>query len=114
MKEYIEAIKLVMKSLRTKEETFEDEINDTFDQVVAIIEERRACLLNQLHSRISSTCEKLGNYHRQCFTHIFTYQTIIEESQRKELEDVKAVGKTDILIDNAATRSKTEVSTFCC
>ena len=63
MKEYIEAIKLVIKSLKIKEETLEDEINDTFDQVVAIIEERRACLLNQLHSRISSTCEKLGNYH---------------------------------------------------
>ena len=55
MKEYIEAIKLVIKSLKIKEETLEDEINDTFDQVVAIIEERRACLLNQLHSRISST-----------------------------------------------------------
>ena len=60
LKESINAVKLILESLLTKEETLEDEINDKFDQVVAIIEERRSCLLNQLHSRVRSTQEKLG------------------------------------------------------
>ena len=58
----VDVIKLIIESLRNKEETLEDEINDKFDQVAAIIEERRACLLHQLHSRVSSTCEKLGKF----------------------------------------------------
>ena len=62
MQESIEAVKLIIESLVRKEEDLEDEINDTFDQVVALIEERRSCLLNQLHSRISSTREKLGKF----------------------------------------------------
>ena len=62
LKESINAVKLIIESLLTKEETLEDEINDTFDQVVAIIEERRSCLLNQLHSRVSSTREKLVKF----------------------------------------------------
>ena len=62
IRESVEAVKLIGESLLSKEETLEDEINDTFDQVVAIIEERRKCLLNQLHSRVSSTCEKLGKF----------------------------------------------------
>ena len=62
MEECNDAINLILKSLQTKEENLEDEVNDTFDQVVAIIAARRTCLLNQLHSRVSSTREKLGKF----------------------------------------------------
>jgi hypothetical protein len=84
MKEGIIAVKLIIESLRSKEETLEDEINDTFDQVVAIIEERRTCLLNQLHSRVSSTCEKLGRYTSNLFIiHYLYYSRLTAERSRK-------------------------------
>jgi len=91
----VDVIKLIIESLRNKEETLEDEINDRFDQLAAIIEERRACLLNQLHSRVSSTCEKL-------------------DSQRKDLEDncmnaSKPGGASDTIIDNCSEPSKAEI-----
>ena len=60
MKGNVGVIKLIIESLRAKEEALEDEINDKFDQLAAVLEERRTCLLNQLHSRVNTTCEKLG------------------------------------------------------
>jgi len=59
VKESIGAIKLTNESLVSKEEDLDDEINDTFDKLVAMIEQRRTCLLNQLHFRVSSKREKL-------------------------------------------------------
>ena len=56
----IEAIKATSESLVHKEEDLDDQINDTFDQLVAMLEQRRTCLLNQLHFRIASKREKLG------------------------------------------------------
>ena len=83
LKESINAIKLIIESLLTKEETLEDEINDKFDQVVAIIEERRSCLLNQLHSRVASHREKLGKFQSKVF---ILSNIIIQDSQQKDLE----------------------------
>ena len=60
IKESIEAIQVTNESLVNKEEDLHDEINDTFDQLVAMIEQRRTCLLNQLHFRVLSKREKLG------------------------------------------------------
>ena len=34
-------------------------INDTFDQLAALLEQRRTCLLNQLHFRVAAKREKL-------------------------------------------------------
>merc|ERR1711892_359321 len=87
MKESIEAIQVTNESLVNKEEDLHDEINDTFDQLVAMIEQRRTCLLNQLHFRVLSKREKL-------------------ESQLKDLEDNLADVLTscefvDRAIDNA-------------
>merc|ERR1719300_334007 len=87
MKESIERVKETSESLTAKEEKLDDEINDTCDQLVAMIEERRTHLLNQLHFRASSKREKL-------------------DSQRKELEDNLADLYTscefvDRAIDNA-------------
>ena len=58
----IEAIKATSESLGHKEEDLDDKINDTFDQLVALLEQRRTCLLNQLHFRIASKREKLGRF----------------------------------------------------
>ena len=60
IKSSIEDIKSTNESLLTKEEDLDDTINDRFDQLVAMIEQRRTCLLNQLHFRVSSKREKLG------------------------------------------------------
>jgi len=57
-------LNMTKESLSRKGEDLEDDINDKFDQVVALIEERRSCLLNQLHSRISSKREKLDSQHK--------------------------------------------------
>ena len=55
----IEAIKATSESLGHKEDDLDDVINDTFDQLVALLEQRRTCLLNQLHFRVASKREKL-------------------------------------------------------
>ena len=60
IKKSIEEIKATNESLLNKEDDLDDEINDKFDQLVAMIEQRRTCLLNQLHFRVSSKREKLG------------------------------------------------------
>ena len=58
----IEAIRTTSESLGHKEEDLDDQINDTFDQLVARREQRRTCLLNQLHFRVASKREKLGKF----------------------------------------------------
>ena len=65
IKKSIEAIKLTSESLAHKEEDLDDDINDTFDQLVALLEQRRTSLLNQLHFRVASKRDKLGNHGRQ-------------------------------------------------
>ena len=60
-KKSIADIKSTNESLVAKEEDLDDAINDKFDQLVAMIEQRRKCLLNQLHFRVNSKKEKLGN-----------------------------------------------------
>ena len=55
----IESIKATSESLEHKEEDLDDVINDTFDQLVAMLEQRRTCLLNQLHFRVANKKEKL-------------------------------------------------------
>jgi len=89
IKSSIEDIKSTNESLLTKEEDLDDTINDRFDQLVAMIEQRRTCLLNQLHFRVSSKREKL-------------------ESQLKDLEENLADVLTscefvDRAIDNASS-----------
>jgi len=89
MKSGIERVKATAESLAAREEALDDEINDTCDQLVAMIEERRTNLLNQLHFRASTKREKL-------------------DSQRKELEDNLADLYTscefvDRAIDNATS-----------
>jgi len=89
IKKSIESIKGTNESLLNKEDDLDDEINDRFDQLVAMIEQRRTCLLNQLHFRVSSKREKL-------------------ESQISELEENLADVLTscefvDRAIDNASS-----------
>lgn len=60
----IEAIRTTSESLGHKEEDLDDQINDTFDQLVARLEQRRTCLLNQLHFRIAAKREKLGEFQK--------------------------------------------------
>ena len=62
MQESIDTVELTTEDLVSKGEDLEDEINDMFDQIVAMLEERRTCLLNQLHSRIDSKREKLSKF----------------------------------------------------
>lgn len=50
----------VQKTLRQKEEVLEDEINDTFSKIAAILEERRQDVLAQLKSRVNGKFQKLG------------------------------------------------------
>ena len=60
MKRGIERVTGTSESLTAREEALDDEINDTCDQLIAMIEERRTNLLNQLHFRVSTKREKLG------------------------------------------------------
>ena len=60
IKKSIETIKLTSESLGQKEEDLDDSINDTFDELVAMLEQRRTSLLNQLHFRVASKRDKLG------------------------------------------------------
>ena len=60
IKKSIETIKMTSESLGDKEEDLDDSINDTFDQLVAMLEQRRTSLLNQLHFRVASKRDKLG------------------------------------------------------
>ena len=62
IKKSIETIKLTSESLGQKEEDLDDSINDTFDELVAMLEQRRTSLLNQLHFRVASKRDKLGKY----------------------------------------------------
>ena len=66
MKNSIERVKATTESLTAKEEALDDEINDTCDQLVAMLEERRTNLLNQLHFRVSTKREKLGIINKIC------------------------------------------------
>ena len=62
IKKSIETIKLTSESLGQKEEDLDDSINDTFDELVAMLEQRRTSLLNQLHFRVASKRDKLGKH----------------------------------------------------
>merc|ERR1719492_585916 len=89
IKKSIETIKLTSESLAHKEEDLDDDINDTFDQLVALLEQRRTSLLNQLHFRVASKRDKL-------------------DSQLKDLEDnlseiVSSCEFVDKAIDNATS-----------
>ena len=106
IKRSIEDIKSTNDSLLTKEEDLDDVINDRFDQLVAMIEQRRTCLLNQLHFRVSSKREKLGKH---WIIHNLRWNVCCSgsESQLKDLEE----NLTDVLtscefvdraIDNAS------------
>merc|ERR550539_629572 len=89
IKKSIQSIKLTSESLGHKEEDLDDSINDTFDQLVAMLEQRRTCLLNQLHFRVASKRDKL-------------------DSQLKDLEDnlseiVSSCEFVDKAIDSATS-----------
>ena len=76
IKKSIETIKLTSESLAHKEDDLDDDINDTFDQLVALLEQRRTSLLNQLHFRVASKRDKLGKRE----TRIFSISIIIRHS----------------------------------
>ena len=60
MKKIIEAVKDTSESLAAKEDALDEEINEKFDKLVSLVEQRRNCILNQLHFKISAKREKLG------------------------------------------------------
>ena len=62
MKSIIEAVKQTSESLAAKQEGLDDEINDRFDHLVALVEQRRTNMLNQLHFKASAKREKLGKF----------------------------------------------------
>ena len=72
----MELIEETKETLKNKEVRIEDEINDTFDQVVAIIEERRRGLLDHLQSKVRSTCDRLGITieRKKCLTGLLCFQ----------------------------------------
>ena len=51
----------VQSLLSKKEGDLEDQINDIFDEIASVLEERRKDVIAQLRSRIDSKCQKLGN-----------------------------------------------------
>ena len=107
IKKSIETIKLTSESLAHKAEDLDDDINDTFDQLVALLEQRRTSLLNQLHFRVASKRDKLGKHERpgsfpDC------NQAFITDSQLKDLEDnlseiVSSCEFVDKAIDSATS-----------
>ena len=51
----------VQSLLSKKEGDLEDQINDIFDEIASVLEERRKDVIAQLRSRVDSKCQKLGN-----------------------------------------------------
>ena len=110
IKKSIETIQLTSESLAHKEEDLDDDINDTFDQLVALLEQRRTSLLNQLHFRVASKRDKLGKHKtrdgRESFAE--SNQAIFADSQLKDLEDnlseiVSSCEFVDKAIDSATS-----------
>ena len=110
IKKSIETIQLTSESLAHKEEDLDDDINDTFDQLVALLEQRRTSLLNQLHFRVASKRDKLGKHEtrdgRESFAE--SNQAIFADSQLKDLEDnlseiVSSCEFVDKAIDSATS-----------
>ena len=50
----------VQSILSKREGDLEDQINDIFDEIASVIEERRKDVIAQLRSRIDSKCQRLG------------------------------------------------------
>ena len=50
----------VQAMLSKKEGDLEDQINDIFDEIASVLEERRKDVIAQLRSRIDSKCQRLG------------------------------------------------------
>ena len=106
IKKSIETIKLTSESLAHKEEDLDDDINDTFDQLVALLEQRRTSLLNQLHFRVASKRDKLGKHEREYLPDC--NQAFFTDSQLKDLEDnlseiVSSCEFVDKAIDSATS-----------
>ena len=60
VKRKLEEISDVQQSLMTKEENLEDEINDIFANITALLEGRRKEVIAQLRSRVDGKCQRLG------------------------------------------------------
>ena len=50
----------VQAILSKKEGDLEDQINDIFDEIASVLEQRRKEVIAQLRSRIDSKCQRLG------------------------------------------------------
>ena len=50
----------VQSILSKKEGDLEDQINDIFDEIASVLEQRRKEVIAQLRSRIDSKCQRLG------------------------------------------------------
>ena len=111
IKKSIETIKLTSESLAHKEEDLDDDINDTFDQLVALLEQRRTSLLNQLHFRVASKRDKLGKHERHEREREYLpdcNQAFFTDSQLKDLEEnlseiVSSCEFVDKAIDSATS-----------
>ena len=51
----------VQAILSKKEGDLEDQINDIFDEIASVLEQRRKEVIAQLRSRIDSKCQRLGS-----------------------------------------------------
>ena len=60
VKRKLEEISDVQQSLMSKEENLEDEINDIFANITALLEGRRKEVIAQLRSRVDGKCQRLG------------------------------------------------------
>ena len=56
----LEEISEVQQNLMSKEENLEDEINDIFANITALLEDRRKDVIAQLRSRVDGKCQRLG------------------------------------------------------
>ena len=50
----------VQSILVKKEEDLEDQINDIFNEIASVLEDRRKEVIAQLRSRIDEKCQRLG------------------------------------------------------
>ena len=62
----LEEISDVQQSLISKEENLEDEINDIFANITALLEGRRKEVIAQLRSRVDGKCQRLGKISFYC------------------------------------------------
>lgn len=91
----------VQAILSKKEGDLEDQINDIFDEIASVLEQRRKEVIAQLRSRIDSKCQRLGIIPilYRSFIRFISFSLCYLENQSEELKNrLNEERVTDIIL----------------